>query len=470
MIQIRKFYIIALMVIVYCVKNSYGESEELPIKHAKRADITECRKQYIIARTTEKLCTMNIHSLSEYGNGVLKKMCTEKSGCIKKTVNAYKNFNKTCGGNMVRNKAMLGQHIQSLDEILCSKVKGTEDYCINKIDEFIHSNPSSKSDLKMCENDCISNSFSILGKGVVSVPNYLRNDIIHANLLCSKVPGKSKYCIDKLEDFRKEKSYKKKMNVYCDSLCVQKVLWKDQSEYPLTYNLDSSLESIISNFTDSACLYYNDNRCGEFLLKILNNDYQCSGLRYPRIFPFSGNYTICNNEIKQIINEYGTCVNALFSNKSGDWLNLFIEISRYSKMRRIKNYEIFEKGIEDQETFNKTYLIDNFKWMWYKSNDRAVSIYIDTSVAAHLGITPSMISGQGFNKYDISIKGLSKKQQKELDRDESMSLPMFSGKINVEALEDQNKGFTIYEGGARINVPNMITVFTFIVALFYLLL
>jgi len=27
---------------------------------------------------------------------------------------------------MVRNKAMLGQHIQSLDEILCSKVKGTE--------------------------------------------------------------------------------------------------------------------------------------------------------------------------------------------------------------------------------------------------------------------------------------------------------------------------------------------------------
>jgi len=83
MIQIRKFYIIALMVIVYCVKNSYGESEELPIKHAKRADITECRKQYIIARTTEKLCTMNIHSISEYGNGVLKKMCTEKSGCIK---------------------------------------------------------------------------------------------------------------------------------------------------------------------------------------------------------------------------------------------------------------------------------------------------------------------------------------------------------------------------------------------------
>jgi len=81
-----------------------------------------------------------------------------------------------------------------------------------------------------------------------------------------------------------------------------------------------------------------------------------------------------------------------------------------------------------------------------------------------------MISGQGFNKYVISIKGLSKKQQKELDRDESMSLPMFSGKINVEALEDQNKGFTIYEGGARINVPNMITVFTFIVALFYLLL
>ena len=132
------------------------------------------------------------------------------------------------------------------------------------------------------------------------------------------------------------------MDIYCDSLCVQKVLWRDQSEYDLTYNLNSSPESIISNFTDSACLYNGENRCGEFLLKILNNDYGCSGLRYPRVFPFSGNYTVCNKEIKEIIDEYGTCVNSLFSNKSGDWLNLYNEISRYSKTRRIKNFSVFQ--------------------------------------------------------------------------------------------------------------------------------
>jgi len=40
----------------------------------------------------------------------------------------------------------------------------------------------------MCENDCISSIYNIVGMGVVSVPTYLRNDIIRANLLCSKVP------------------------------------------------------------------------------------------------------------------------------------------------------------------------------------------------------------------------------------------------------------------------------------------
>jgi len=185
------------------------------------------------------------------------------------------------------------------------------------------------------------------------------------------------------------------MNIYCDSLCVQKVLWKEQSEYSLTYDLTSSPESIISNFTDSACLYYNQNRCGEFLLKILNNDYTCSGLRYPRVFPFSGNYTICNQEINEIIDEYGPCVNSLFSNKSGDWLNLYTEISRYSKTRRLKNFNIFQEQAPYGEIFNRTYKIDNFNWDWYQSNDRAVSVYIINSIAAHLGITPSMISGQG---------------------------------------------------------------------------
>jgi len=75
-------------------------------------------------------------------------------------------------------------------------------FCLNSINEFIHSNPKNKKDLDMCENDCISYIYKIIGNGVVSVPNYLRNDIIRANLLCSRVPGKKKYCIDKVEDFR----------------------------------------------------------------------------------------------------------------------------------------------------------------------------------------------------------------------------------------------------------------------------
>jgi len=461
MIQFSKIYIIALIAIVYSIEKASAKREGFFVK---RAASENCRRAYIQARTTEKICFMDITSLDQFGNN-LKTMCSNV-GCIKKTLIAYNKFNSSCNDKEVRNKAMLRQHIKALDEILCKKESSNGEYCVNKINTFIKSNPSSKKDLGICEDNCISSSFNIIGKGIVSVPNFLRNSIIRANLLCSKVPGKRKYCIDKLEDFRKEKSYEKKMNIYCNSLCVQKVLWKEQSEYPLVYDLKSSVESIIANFTDSACLYYNDNRCGEFLLKILNNDYGCSGLRYPRVFPFSGNYTLCNNEIKQIISEYGTCVNALFSNKSGDWLNLFKEISRYSKTRRLKNYEIFSETLEDPDTFNRTYKIDNFNWDWYRSNDRAVSVYIINSIAAHLGITPSMISGQGYNGYDISIKGLTNKQKKELDNDHTMSLTMFSGKISVEALNKTDQGFTI--DGARTNLPNMITIFVFVAGLFYL--
>ncbi|OUM60541.1 hypothetical protein PIROE2DRAFT_69714 [Piromyces sp. E2] len=339
MTQYRKFYIIALMVIVYSVQKSYARRRQF----IKRDATLDCRRAYLIARTTEKLCHMDITSLDGYNNDVLGKMCSS-GGCMEKTVKAYQNFKEKCSDNEVRNEEMLMQHINSLNSIICKK--DGKEYCLSKINTFIHSNPKTKKDLGMCENNCISDIYNTIGKGVVTVPNFLRNDIIRANLLCSKVPGKSKYCINKLEDFRNQKNYEKKMNIYCNSLCVQKMLWKDQSEYSLTYDLKSSPESIISNFTDSACLYNGENRCGEFLLKILNNDYKCSGLRYPRIFPFSGNYTICNEEVKQIIEDYGPCVNSLFSNKSGDWLNLYTEISRYSKTRRLQNFNVFQNQAE----------------------------------------------------------------------------------------------------------------------------
>lgn len=43
----------------------------------------------------------------------------------------------------------------------------------------------------MCENSCISDIYNTIGKGIVTVPVFLRNSIIHANLLCSKVPVSS---------------------------------------------------------------------------------------------------------------------------------------------------------------------------------------------------------------------------------------------------------------------------------------
>jgi len=460
MTQFRKFYIIALMVIVYSVQESYARKRIIFRRNASNT----CRKAYLIARTTEKLCHMDITSLNDYSDSVLKNMCSD-SGCMKKTVDAYENFDESCNKDEVENKEMLLQHIKSLNSIICKK--NGNNFCLSQINTFIHSNPKNKKDLDMCENDCISSIYNTIGNGVVSVPSYLRNDIIRANLLCSKVPGKKKYCIDKLEDFRKADSYEKKMDIYCGSLCVQKVLWKEQSEYELTYNLKSSPESIISNFTDSACLYHGENRCGEFLLKILNNDYQCSGLRYPRVFPFSGNYTICNQEVKEIIDEYGTCVNSLFSNKSGDWLNLYTEISRYSKTRRLKNFSVFQNQSIYEEVFNRTYKINNFDWFWYQSNDRAVSVYIINSIAAHLGITPSMVSGQGYNEYSVMIKGLTKKQQKELDNDHTMSLTMFSGQIDFNALVDATKGFTI--SAASMIIPNMVTIFAITMFLLFIL-
>jgi len=461
MIYFKKFYIIACMVIIYNINKSFGRRKNFFVR---RDASSNCRKAYLIARTTEKLCNRNINSLDDYDRNSLEEKCSS-DGCMSKTAEAYKDFENACSEDEVENKYMLLQHIKDLKDIICKQDDNY--YCLNLInDELLHKDIKSKKDLGICETGCASDIYNIIGKGIVTVPTFLRNDIIRANLICSKVPGKSKYCVEKLKDFREESKYEKKMNVYCNSLCVQKTLWREQSEYSLTYNLESSLESIISNFTDSACLYYNKNRCGEFLLKILNNDYLCSGLRYPRVFPFSGNYTICDSEIKSIISDYGPCINSLFGNKSGDWLNLYKEISRYSKTRRLKNYDIFEEQAEYEETFNRTYRIDNFNWGWYQSNDRAVSSYIINSIAAHLGITPSMISGQGFSDYSIMIKGLTKKQQNELDDEHTMALTMFSGKISFNAIENQKKGFTI--DGAHTILPNLITIFSFAaILLFY---
>lgn len=247
------------------------------------------------------------------------------------------------------------------------------------------------------------------------------------------------------------------MDEFCGSLCVQKTLWKEQSDYAETYNMNDSPEMIIANFTDSACLSHNGKRCGNLLLKILNNDFGCSGLKYPRVFPFSGNYTLCTKEVEEIIKDYGPCVNSLFGNKSGDWLNLYKEIYRYAITRRLKNYKVFEQTVDTGTTFNRTYKIGNFDWTWYQSNDRTVSTYILDSIAFHLGITPSMISGQGFNDYSIMIKGLTDDQRRELDDEHTMTLTMFSGKISVDAVMDQTKGFTISAG---INLfPNMFRLF-----------
>jgi len=77
-----------------------------------------------------------------------------------------------------------------------------------------------------------------------------------------------------------------------------------------------------------------------------------------------------------------------------------------------------------------------------------------------------MISGQGFSDYSIMIKGLTKKQQNELDDEHTMALTMFSGKISFNAIENQKKGFTI--DGAHTILPNLITIFSFAaILLFY---
>jgi len=460
MIQFKKFYIITLMVIIYHINQSFAHQ-----KIYRRDASDSCRRAYLAARTAEKLCHLDLNTLSSYSSTILNDMC-EENGCMKKVLKAYENFDDSCTLNEVKNKEMLIQHINDLDKIVCKKIG--KDFCFNKIENFIKSNPQSKKDLGMCDNNCISTIYDTVGKGVVVVPFSIRNDIIRSHLLCSKVPGGRTYCIEKLKDFKKQKKYNKKMNIYCNSLCVQKALWKDQSEYSLSYDLNSKVESIIANFTDSACLHYKDNRCGEFLLKILNNDYTCSGLRYPRVFPFSGNYTVCNREVRNIIEEYGPCVNSLFSNKSGDWLNLYTEISRYAKTRRLKNYKIFQQEAEYEEIFNRTYKISNFDWNWYQSNDRAVSVYIINSIAAHLGITPSMVSGQGFNEYSVMIKGLTKKQQNELDNDHTMRLIMFSGQIGVDAFEKKTEGFVIDD--AKNILPNILTILSISVMLIFYLI
>jgi len=354
------------------------------------------------------------------------------------------------------------QHIDGLEKILCKK-EG-ENYCLNSIISFAGSQIQSKKDLNTCENSCIKDIYDTIGTGVVTVPDFVRSSVIRARLLCSKIPGKNKYCVYKLKKFNEEKSDKKKMDMFCNSLCIQKTLWKDQSEYDDTFNEDDDINKIIANFTDSACLTYNNNRCGDLLLKIMKKKdkngkypFECSGLHYPRVFPISYNYTTCNKEVEQIIKEYGTCVHSLFSNKGGDWLDLYKEISRYAKSRRLQNYTIFDIEGDYGDSYNKTYYIENLNWDWYQSNDRAVSSYIVNSIAAHLGLTPSMISGQGFNEYSIIIKGLTKKQQKELDNERSLALTMFSGQIDETALKDSYNPFKI--SAANNIIPNILTIF-----------
>jgi len=78
-----------------------------------------------------------------------------------------------------------------------------------------------------------------------------------------------------------------------------------------------------------------------------------------------------------------------------------------------------------------------------------------------------MISGQGYKEYSVMIKGLTKKQQKELENDKSMSLTMFSGQIDFDALEDPTKG--LYISGAFMIIPNMISVFAITVSLLLML-
>jgi len=76
--QFKKFYIIALMVIVYSAQESYARKRVIFRRDASNS----CRKAYLIARTTEKLCHMDITSLDGYSNDVLSDMCSN-SGCMK---------------------------------------------------------------------------------------------------------------------------------------------------------------------------------------------------------------------------------------------------------------------------------------------------------------------------------------------------------------------------------------------------
>ncbi|ORX76998.1 hypothetical protein BCR32DRAFT_248278 [Anaeromyces robustus] len=181
MIQFKKFYIITLMAIIYNINQSFAKQ-----KLYRRDASNSCRKAYLAARTAEKLCHLDLNTLSDYSSTVLDEMC-EESGCMKKVLEAYKVFDDSCTINEVKNKDMLIQHITDLDKIVCKK--NGSNFCLNKIESFIKSDPQSKKDLGMCENDCISTIYDTVGKGIVSIQPSIRNDVIRSHLLCSKVPN-----------------------------------------------------------------------------------------------------------------------------------------------------------------------------------------------------------------------------------------------------------------------------------------
>ena len=78
MIQFSKIYIIALIAIVCSIEKASAKREDFFVK---RAASDNCRRAYIQARTTEKICFMDITSLDQFGNS-LKTMCSN-AGCIK---------------------------------------------------------------------------------------------------------------------------------------------------------------------------------------------------------------------------------------------------------------------------------------------------------------------------------------------------------------------------------------------------
>jgi len=126
MTQFRKLYIIALMVIVFSVQDSYARRRAI----FRRDASDECRKAYIVARTTEKLCFMDITSLDGFSMTttvddeptiMIEAMCSE-NGCMTKTVEAYKEFDEACDADEVKNKEMLMQHVNALNSIVCKKI------------------------------------------------------------------------------------------------------------------------------------------------------------------------------------------------------------------------------------------------------------------------------------------------------------------------------------------------------------